>query len=233
MSRVSKEAKEKWKSLSHVQLFATPWTIQSMEFSRPEYWSGYPFPSPGDVPNSPKNRGRNVVSQGWKNRGKKKNQGGPWNAGMEKNRPLLSFPLPLHVVAINEFQVLLSSITCLPSYPIGRRYLPFSSPTQYTCLIQSANDPQDHYPAPCTLDIKMDQGFPFNIGCLLSQPTVLIASPTVINYSPLMLPHVWKFFSNLHTDHDRKDWGHEEKGTTEDEMVGWHHCVKWKYLLPY
>ena len=30
----------KWKSLSCVQLFATPWTIQSMEFSRPEYWSG-------------------------------------------------------------------------------------------------------------------------------------------------------------------------------------------------
>ena len=31
----------KWKSLSHVQLFATPRTIQSMEFSRPEYWSGW------------------------------------------------------------------------------------------------------------------------------------------------------------------------------------------------
>ena len=31
---------------------ATPWTIQSMEFSRPEYWSGLPFPSPGDLPNS-------------------------------------------------------------------------------------------------------------------------------------------------------------------------------------
>ena len=30
----------KWKSLNRVQLFATPWTIQSMEFSRPEYWSG-------------------------------------------------------------------------------------------------------------------------------------------------------------------------------------------------
>ena len=27
------------------------WTIQSMEFSRPEYWSGSPFPSPGDLPN--------------------------------------------------------------------------------------------------------------------------------------------------------------------------------------
>ena len=30
----------KWKSFSRVRLFATPWTIQSMEFSRPEYWSG-------------------------------------------------------------------------------------------------------------------------------------------------------------------------------------------------
>ena len=30
----------KWKSVSRVWLFATPWTIQSMEFSRPEYWSG-------------------------------------------------------------------------------------------------------------------------------------------------------------------------------------------------
>ena len=28
-----------------------PWTVQSMEFSRPEYWSGLPFPSPGDLPN--------------------------------------------------------------------------------------------------------------------------------------------------------------------------------------
>ena len=33
--------------LSCVGLFATPWTIQSMEFSRPENWSGYPIPSQG------------------------------------------------------------------------------------------------------------------------------------------------------------------------------------------
>ena len=44
-------ADQKWKSLSHVQLFATPWTIQSMELSRPEYQSGYPFPFPGVLPN--------------------------------------------------------------------------------------------------------------------------------------------------------------------------------------
>ena len=43
--------KVKVKSLSPVQLFSTPWTVayqapQSMEFSRQEYWSGLPFPSP-------------------------------------------------------------------------------------------------------------------------------------------------------------------------------------------
>ena len=39
------------KSLSHVQLLAIPWTIAppSMGFSRQEYWSGLPFPSPGDL----------------------------------------------------------------------------------------------------------------------------------------------------------------------------------------
>ena len=42
--------------LSHVQLFATSWTVAhqaplSMEFSRQENWSGVPFPSPGDLPN--------------------------------------------------------------------------------------------------------------------------------------------------------------------------------------
>ena len=48
----------KVKSLSCVRLFATPWTVAlayqappSMEFSRQEYWSGLPFPSPGDLPN--------------------------------------------------------------------------------------------------------------------------------------------------------------------------------------
>ena len=34
----------KWKLLSHVWLFVTPWTIKSMEFSRPGYWNGLAFP---------------------------------------------------------------------------------------------------------------------------------------------------------------------------------------------
>ena len=45
----------KVKSLSCVHLFVSPWTIAhqaspSMGFSRQEYWSGLPFPSPGDLP---------------------------------------------------------------------------------------------------------------------------------------------------------------------------------------
>ena len=50
-----KRDKLKVKSLSRIQLFAIPWTVayqapSPMEFSRQEYWSGLPFPSPGDLP---------------------------------------------------------------------------------------------------------------------------------------------------------------------------------------
>ena len=55
-SRWPKYCSYKVKSLSRVRLFATPWTIAyqaplSMGFSRQEYWSGLPFPSPRDLPN--------------------------------------------------------------------------------------------------------------------------------------------------------------------------------------
>ena len=48
--------RHKWKVLSCVRLFATLWTVAhqarlSMGFSRQEYWSGLPFPSPGELPN--------------------------------------------------------------------------------------------------------------------------------------------------------------------------------------
>ena len=49
--------KVKMKSLSCVRLFAITWTVAyhappSVGFSRQEYWSGLPFPSPGDLPNT-------------------------------------------------------------------------------------------------------------------------------------------------------------------------------------
>ena len=55
MWAVVKKMKMKVKSFSRVRLFAIPWTVAhqtslSMGFSRQEYWSGLPFPSPGDLP---------------------------------------------------------------------------------------------------------------------------------------------------------------------------------------
>ena len=52
-----RNSKVKLKSLSPVRLFVTPWTVAlqvppSMGFSRQEYWSGFPFPSPEDFPNT-------------------------------------------------------------------------------------------------------------------------------------------------------------------------------------
>ena len=48
-------SKSEW-ALSHVRLFVTLWTVAneaplSMGLPRQEYWSGLPFPSPGDLPN--------------------------------------------------------------------------------------------------------------------------------------------------------------------------------------
>ena len=52
-----RNSKVKLKWLSPVRLSVTPWTVAlqvppSMGFSRQEYWSGFPFPSPEDFPNT-------------------------------------------------------------------------------------------------------------------------------------------------------------------------------------
>ena len=55
----SSSSKLKWRSLTHVHLLVTPWTILSVEFSRPEYWSGSCsllqgiFPTQGSNPGLP------------------------------------------------------------------------------------------------------------------------------------------------------------------------------------
>ena len=62
--------------LSSVQLFGTPWTVASqaplsMGFSRQEYWSALPFPTPGQLPypaikpasfTSPASAGRFIIT---------------------------------------------------------------------------------------------------------------------------------------------------------------------------
>ena len=58
---------------------------------------------------------------------------------------------------------------------------------------------------------KADQSWVFNGKTDTEAETPVLWPPDVKNW------HIWK-------DPDAgKDWGQEEKGTTEDEMVGWHH----------
>ena len=54
---ITQNVRLKVSSPSRVQLFVTPWTVArqaplSMAFPRREYWSGLPFPPPGDLPDS-------------------------------------------------------------------------------------------------------------------------------------------------------------------------------------
>ena len=70
--------KKKEKELNPVQLSVTPGTTQSMEFFRPEYCSGQPFPFPGNLPNpgiKPKSPALQVDSLPAESPGKPKNSG--------------------------------------------------------------------------------------------------------------------------------------------------------------
>ena len=108
-----------------------------------------------------------------------------------------------HVVTVDGFQVLLSSINGLPSFPVRRKYFSYSSPTQYRCRINSANDPQDPYPTPCTLAMSglwtpVQHPFSFALAC--SSNRVPHSNKF---YFPLILSQVWKFFSNTTPGHKK------------------------------
>ena len=59
-------------SFSHVRLLANPWTVShqaplSMGFTRQEYWSGLPFPTPEDLPD-PGTGPESLASPAWADR---------------------------------------------------------------------------------------------------------------------------------------------------------------------
>ena len=112
----------------------------------------------------------------------------------QKNQTLIVLPSP--VITTDGFQVLLSSITWLPSYPIGRRYLPYSPlyPVYMTHPISKwPTRPLSHslyagYKS--GLRTPVQHGFSLELArCSnsISQSNKL--------YFPLILSHVWKFFS--------------------------------------
>ena len=147
----------KWKSLSHVRLFATPWTIQSMEFSRPEYWSGQSFPSPRDLPNpriEPRSPALQADSLPAEPQGKPKNtgvgslfhlQGNLPDPGIEPGSPALqadSLPTELSgkptLQGHLQFFWLKSSLVC-GSAPAWKANYPLSPPWAIDMSIQECN----------------------------------------------------------------------------------------------
>ena len=149
-----------------------------------------------------------MVTQGQKSRW---NQGGSCNAGMEKPDPCrVSLPL---LVTINGFQVLLSSITCLPSYPIGRRYLPYSS--LHPVYVPHPISKWPTRPLSHSLYPGYKSGLKTPVQCWFSLELARCSNSVSHSnklYFPLILSYVWKFFSHPHLDHDKN-----------------YHTVSWNY----
>ena len=99
-----------------------------------------------------------------------------------------------HVVTINGFQVLLSSITCLPSY--REKVFALLFPTQYICLIQSSKCPEK--PLSHSWYPGYKNRLRARVQCRLSLELARCSdrvSHVNTLYFPLILSHVWKFFS--------------------------------------
>ena len=64
--------------------------------------------------------------------------------------------------------------------------------------------------------------------------TTLIQAMVVIHYGNHNIPTLWppdaKSWLIWKDPGAGKDWGQEEKGTTDDEMVGWHHWCQWTWV---
>ena len=112
--------------------FATPWTIAcqvllSMGFSRQEYWSGLPFPSPGNLPDpriEPVSPALQVDSLPLSHQG--------FSYSIYSYKILAIFP----VLCNKSFQLILYlSLYLLFSYPYIASY-PFSLPTGNHCICE-------------------------------------------------------------------------------------------------
>ena len=146
------------KSLSHVRLFVTPRTVAyqaspSMGLSRLEYWSGLPFPSPGDLPN-PGIRPISPVSLHWQADSLPRHHAdwGGFNlvqfSSVAQSCPTLWDPmnrsmpgLPVHhqLPEFTQIHVHRVSDAIQPSHPRSSPSPPAPNPSQHQSLFQWVN----------------------------------------------------------------------------------------------
>ena len=63
-----------------------------------------------------------------------------------------------------------------------------------------------------------------------NQSWVFIGRTDVEAETPILWPLDGKSWLIWKDPDAGKDWGQEEKGTTEDEMAGWHHWLNWRWV---
>jgi len=85
----------------------------------------------------------------------------------------------------------------------------------------------------CFWTVVLEKTFESRLDCKEIQPVhptgdqswVFIRGSDVEAETPILWPPDTKSWLIWEDPDDRKDWGQEEKGTTEDEMDGWHHWL--------
>ena len=81
-----------------------------------------------------------------------------------------------------------------------------------------------------TLESPLDSNEIKSVNPKGNQPWIFIRRPDAKAVTPVLWPpHVKSWFIGKDFDAGR-DWGQEEKGTTEDEMAGWHHLTQWMWV---
>ena len=136
---------------------------------------------------------------------------GFWNARMEKSDPY--HPSLPYIVTINGFQVLLSSITCLSSYPTKWEGICLTLPPP---SIRASSNQQTAHKTPILLlypgyrsGLRTPVQRWFSLELARCSNSVSHSNKL---YFPLILSYVWKFFSHPHIDHDKN-----------------YHAVSWNY----
>ena len=140
-----------WKSLNRVWLFATPQTVAcqaplSMEFSRREYWSGFPCPSPGDLPYpgiEPRIQGGTLSQHAvwtlaliWPHGSE--GTGVPWKEGVQVEAWYTAAPLPERELQL-DFSATVSHIYLNIAIPLPGNYYWFPCTCGQKCTYRSVH----------------------------------------------------------------------------------------------
>ena len=220
----------KWKcySLSCVQFFKTHGLYSpSLEFFRQEYWSGLPFPPPGDFPDpgiEPRSPVLQADSLQSEPQGKMYKETSEWSEG--RGCICLTIDGQLHGIRMITAEVFRWCGGIWPELAHRGEIWWLPAP-EFLCRVdfRTQYDWKEVLKTFClrlrnTLDCKEIQP----VHPKGDQSWVFIGRTDAEAETPILWPpHAKSWLIGKDPDAGR-DWGQEEKGMTEDKMAGWHLC---------